>query len=146
MLTVKFFYLSLGLSGNNMHRFNLVAAQVLLGLESVDGTTESHCFSIIKNCYQINHSVPTHTEFAEAFNQLLYVSAIVIDSEKVTLTNFGRDLINNARSKASTEIQLEELLELVHKELSGYKLKSMCNRTVWTEAQYQKAVAAIANI
>lgn len=129
-----------------MHRFNLAAAQVLLGLEYVDGSTEPHCLSIITSCYEINHSVPTHAEFAEAFNKLLYVSAIVIDGEKVTLANFGREIINNARSKASTEIQLEGLLKLVHKELSGYRLKSMCNRTVWTEAQYQQSVDVIANI
>jgi len=129
-----------------MHSFNLVEAQILLGLESVGDNAESHCLAIITSCYEINHSIPTYAEFTEAFNKLLYVSAIVIDGENVTIAKFGRDIINNARSKASAEIQLKELLELLYKELSGYKLKSMCNRTVWTETQYQQAVEAIANI
>lgn len=122
-----------------MHKFNHTAALVLLGLESVVHD-ESNCLALVTCCYELNHLIPSHAEFADAFNKLLYVSAIVIDGEKVSLTNFGRDIINNVRRKSSVEANAGELLALVNKELSGYKLKSMCNRTVWTEAQYQQAV------
>ena len=123
-----------------MHRFNPVAAQVLLGLEGVDNNIEPHSLAIIASCYEITHTIPTLAEFAEAFNTLLYARAIEIDGDNVSLANFGRDIINAARSKANTEIQPQELLEFVYKELSGYKLKSMCNRTVWTQEQYQQAI------
>lgn len=123
-----------------MYRLNPVAAQVLLGLESVEMRADSNPTALIAHCYEMFHSIPTHAEFAEAFNKLLYISALTIDGEKVALANFGRDLINNARGNVDAKTQKNETLEYLNKELSGYKLKSMCNRKVWSEAQYQQAV------
>ncbi|HSC66226.1 MAG TPA: hypothetical protein VLC79_00935 [Cellvibrio sp.] len=122
-----------------MYRLNPVAAQVLLGLEAAEGRADSNPTALITHCYEMFHSIPTYAEFAEAFNKLLYISALTIDGEKVSLADFGRDLINNARGKVDAKAQQNTTLEYLNKELSGYKLKSMCNRKVWSEAQYQQA-------
>lgn len=123
-----------------MHNFNLVDAQILLGLYCAHQVGELSCLDVIAGCDAVNNSIPTPAEITEAFNKLLYVSAIVIDGEQVALANFGKELINKAKADTNTEIQLVELVTLVHKELSAYKLKSMCNRHVWTHEQYQQAV------
>ena len=123
-----------------MHSFNPVDAQILLGLYSAHQTAEFSCLDVIAGCAAVNNSIPTPAEFIEAFNKLLYVSAIVIDGEKVTLANFGNELINKAKSSAGGKTQLGELVTFVERELSAYKLKSMCNRHVWTKERYQQAV------
>jgi len=122
-----------------MHSFNPVDAQILLGLYCAHQTGEFSCLDVIAGCAAVNNSIPTPAEFTEAFNKLLYVSAIVIDGEKVTLANFGNELINKAKSSAGAKTQLGELVTFVDRELSAYKLKSMCNRQVWTQEQYQQA-------
>jgi|GEM_PF-3017100 len=123
-----------------MHSFNPVDAQILLGLYGVHQAGEFSCLDVIAACAAINNSIPTPAEFTEAFNKLLYVSAIVIDGEKVTLANFGNEVIRKAKANASAEVHLGKLVTLVHRELAAYKLKNMCNRHVWTQAQYQQAV------
>lgn len=123
-----------------MHSFNPVDAQILLGLYCAQLAGELSCLDVIAGCAAVNNSIPTPAEFTEAFNKLLYVSAIVIDGEQVTLANFGNELISKAKANVGAESLLEEVAILVHKELSGYKLKSMCNRRVWTQEQYQQAV------
>ena len=123
-----------------MHSFNPVDAQILLGLYGAHQTDGFSCLDVIAACAAINNSIPTPAEFTEAFNKLLYVSAITIDGEKVTLENFGSELINKAKSNAGVKAQLGELVIFVDRELSAYKLKSMCNRHVWTKEQYQQAV------
>ncbi len=128
-----------------MHTFTLIDSQILLGLSYADKGADISCLELIVSCAAINHSIPSLAEFVEAFNKFLYVSAIVIDGEQIALASFGREIINNARSKANTDSQLGELMQLVLKELSGYKLKSMCNRHVWTQEQYQQAVNAQRN-
>lgn len=124
----------------NMHTFSLVDAQVLLGLYSVSPSDEISCLTIIKSCDSTSHLIPTFAELTAAVNKFLYVSVIIIDGDKIALTCFGRELVVKANATAKAETQLGELLVLVHKELAGYKLKSMCNRTLWTEDQYQHAV------
>lgn len=123
-----------------MHSFNPVDAQILLGLYCAHQAGECSCPAVIASCAAIDNYIPTPAEFTEAFNKLLYVSAIVIDGEKVTLANFGNELINKAKSNAGVKAQLGELVTFVDRELSAYKLKSMCNRQVWTQEQYQQAV------
>lgn len=123
-----------------MHSFNPVDAQILLGLYGAHQAGEFSCLDVIAACIAINNSIPTQEEFIEAFNKLLYVSAIFIDGEHVTLANFGNEVIHKAKAGASAEAHLGQLVTLVHRELSAYKLKSMCNRHVWTQVQYQQAV------
>lgn len=128
-----------------MHTFTPIDSQILLGLSYADKGADISCLELIVSCAAVNHSIPSLAEFAEAFNKFLYVSAIVIDGEQIALASFGREIINKARSKANTDHQLGELMQHVLKELSGYKLKSMCNRRVWTQEQYQQAVNAQRN-
>ncbi len=123
-----------------MHSFNLADAQILLGLYCANQATGFSCLEVIAGCAAVNNSIPTLVEFSEAFNKLLYVSAIVINGEQVTVANLGNELIDRAKANASAEVQLGELVTFVHRELSAYKLKSMCNRHVWTQVQYQQAV------
>ncbi len=125
-----------------MHSFTLIDAQILLGLSAMENGHACSCAGLVANCAVINIAIPTAEEFAAAFNKFLYVSAIVIDGESVTIAPLGWGLINKARTKAKPDVHSKELHELVHKELSAYKLKSMCNRNVWTQAQYQQAIAA----
>ncbi len=128
-----------------MHTFKLIDSHILLGLSCTVRGTDISCAELIASCAAVNNSIPGFTEIAAAFNKFLYVSAIDIDGDKIALANFGRDIINNARSKANADAQSDELVALVHKELSGYKLKSMCNRSVWTQEQYDQAVNAQRN-
>lgn len=123
-----------------MHRFTIADAQILLGLYYADKGDEISCQKLIASCADVIHSLPTLPEFAEAFNKFLYISAIGLNGDKVTLGNFGRDIIDKARNKTSGNVDSDELALLVLKELAGYKLKSMCNRTVWTQEQYQQAI------
>jgi nucleoid DNA-binding protein len=123
-----------------MHSFNPLDAQILLGLYGAHQADGFSCLDIIAACDAVNNSIPTSEEFTEAFNKLLYVSAIVIDGEQVALANFGKELINKAKTNAGAKAQLGELVTLVNRELSTYKLKSMCNRQVWTREQYQRAI------
>lgn len=125
-----------------MHTFTLADAHILLGLSAADKGVEILCSELVAACTEVNHSLPTLAEFAAAFNKFLFVSAINLHGEKITFANFGREIINNARSKAGTNQQVNELLQCVLKELSGYKLKSICNRSVWTPAEYEQAVNA----
>lgn len=123
-----------------MYNFSPVDAQILLGLYSAHQLGKFSCRDVIANCEAINHSIPTAEEFAEAFNKLLYVSAIVIDGEQVRLANFGGEIVRKAKAGANPEASPGVLSIFVHKELSGYKLKSKCNRHVWTREQYQQAI------
>lgn len=123
-----------------MHTFTLIDSQILLGLSCADKGADISCVELLASCAAVNNSIPDWAEFAEAFNKFLYVSAIGITGDKIAFANFGREIMNNARSKASAETQSDELVTLIQKELAGYKLKSMCNRSVWTQEQYQQAV------
>lgn len=122
-----------------MHTFTQIDAQILLGLSYADKGVEISCAELVEGCKMENLSVPALPEFAEAFNKFLYVSAISLNGDKIILGDFGRDIINKARSKSSANVQADELVMRVLKELASYKLKSMCNRTVWNQAQYQQA-------
>jgi hypothetical protein len=130
---------------NTVHRFNIIDSQILLGLSYADKGADISCLDLISSCAAINHSIPARPEFAEAFNKFLYMSAINLDNDQLSLANFGREIINNASSRANTTPQPVELMQLVLKELSGYKLKSMCNRSLWTQEQYQRALDAHRN-
>lgn len=125
-----------------MHRFTHTDAQILLGLSYEDKCAEVSCPELVASCAALNGSIPALDEFAEAFNKFLYVSVINLDGDKIVLADFGRDIIDRARSKAEASAQPDELIQLVQKELSGYKLKNMCNRHVWTQEQYEQAVNA----
>lgn len=125
-----------------MHRFTLMDSKILLGLSYADKDADIICAELIAGCAAISPEIPTQEEFASAFNKLLYTSIIHLDGDKIRLADFGREIIHKANRKADAGIQPGELVQLVLKELSGYKLKSMCNRNVWTQEQYQQAVNA----
>lgn len=127
---------------NRVHSFNLIDAQILLGLSAMESGHAYSCAGLVANCAAISSAISTAEEFAAALNKFLYISAIVIDGESVSIAPLGRELINKARTKAKPDADIKELHELVYKELSAYKLKSMCNRNVWTQEQYQQAIAA----
>jgi hypothetical protein len=128
-----------------MHTFTLTDAHILLGLSAADKGVEILCSELIAACAEVNNSIPTLAEFAAAFNKFLFVSAINLQGEKITFANFGREIIKSARSKVSTNQHRDELLHSVLKELSGYKLKRICNRSVWTQAYYEQAINAQRN-
>ena len=123
-----------------MHTFSVIDAQILLGLAGADKGADISCQELVASCAAVNNSIPALAEFAEAFNKFLYISVIHIEGEQIALAGFGWGIINKARSHANSDAQSDELMKLVLKELSGYKLKSMCNRHVWTQTQYQQAV------
>jgi hypothetical protein len=123
-----------------MHSFTLVDSRILLGLYHAGPGAELTCVALIANCRALNQTVPTLIEFAEAFNKFLYIGAIGITSDRVALTDFGRAIIDSARVNAELETATHEVMGLVHKALSRYKLKSLCNRTLWTPAQYHQAI------
>lgn len=128
-----------------MHTFTLADAQILLGLFYADKGADISCMELVASCAGLSDSIPTLAEFTEAFNKFLYVSAINLAGDKIALANFGREIIEHVQSKASAESNSVELMQLVLKELSGYKLKSMCNRHVWSQEQYEHAVNAQRN-
>lgn len=128
-----------------MYTFTVIDSQILLGLTYADKGAEISCVELVASCAEVNDSIPALEEFAEAFNKFLYVSAISLAGDKIALANFGREIVNKALSNASNQPQSDELIRLVQKELSGYKLKSMCNRHVWTQEQYEQAVNAQRN-
>ena len=123
-----------------MHRFTIADARILLALYSADKSAEISCEELIASCADGNQPLPTWSELAEAFNKFLYISTIDLNGDKVILGNFGRDIIDAAHSKTDGELRSDELAVLVFKGLAGYKLKSMCKRTVWTQAQYQQEI------
>ena len=124
-----------------MHRFNLIDARILLGLAFTERGSADSCAELLASCARIDTQLLKLDELAEAFNKFLYISVIAIEGESVALTQFGRELINQLRSKLKVDAPVTQLHESLYKELSSYKLKSMCNRTVWTPAQYQQATA-----
>lgn len=123
-----------------MYTFSLVDAQILLGLACSDKGADISCQELVASCAAVNNSIPALAEFAEALNKFLYISVIHIEGEQISLAGFGWGIINKARSHANSDAQSDELMKLVLKELSGYKLKRMCNRHVWAQEQYQQAV------
>ncbi|MDO8345888.1 MAG: hypothetical protein Q7T48_22005 [Cellvibrio sp.] len=125
-----------------MHTFTLTDAQILLGLSYADKGADISCVELVASCAGLSDSIPALEEFTEAFNKFLYMSVINLDGDKIALADFGLDIINRARSKAGADPQLDEFIQLVLKELSGYKLKNMCNRHVWPQEQYEQAVNA----
>ncbi len=128
-----------------MHTFTVTDSQILLGLSYADKGAEISCAELVASCAGLSDTNPTLEEFAEAFNKFLYVSVISLAGDKIALANFGREIVNKALGNASNQAQSAELIQLVQKELSGYKLKSMCNRHVWTQDQYEQAVNAQRN-
>ncbi|MDZ4262614.1 MAG: hypothetical protein U1B30_09825 [Pseudomonadota bacterium] len=128
-----------------MHIFTLTDAQILLGLSYADKGADISCQELVVSCAEVNNSIPALEDFAAAFNKFLYVNVINLDGDKITLANFGREIVNKALANASNQPQSDELIRLVQKELSGYKLKSMCNRHVWMQEQYEQAVNAQRN-
>lgn len=128
-----------------MHRFTLTDSQILLGLAYADNGTDITCLDLISSCTAVGSSIPTREEFATAFNKFLYTSIINLDGDKIRFTDFGREIIRKAQGNANAGIQSDELLQLLLKELSSYKLKSMCNRNVWSQEQYEHAVNAQRN-
>lgn len=128
-----------------MHRFTPADSQILLGLSYADKGAEISCVELVASCAGLSDSIPVLEEFTEAFNKFLYVRVIILDGDKIALANFGREIVNKALSNASDKSQSDKLIQLVQKELSGYKLKSMCNRQMWTQEQYEQAVNAQRN-
>lgn len=128
-----------------MHIFTLTDSQILLGLSYAGKGAEISCAELVASCAGLNDSIPALDEFAEAFNKFLYVSAISLAGDKIALANFGREIVSKALSNAGNLPQSVELIQLVQKELSGYKLKNMCNRHVWTQEQYEQAINAQRN-
>ncbi|WP_323813245.1 hypothetical protein [Cellvibrio sp. NN19] len=124
-----------------MHRFNLIDAKILLGLAFTERGSADSCTELLACCAKIDGKILKLDELAEAFNKFLYTSVIAIEGESVALTQFGWELINQLRGKLGEYAPVKQLHESLYKELSSYKLKSMCNRTVWTPAQYQQATA-----
>lgn len=123
-----------------MYTFSLVDAQILLGLSYADKGGEISCQELIAKCVIGHYALPTLPEFASAFNKLLYISVINLDNGKIRFSNFGRDLVSNACRSMNANAEADKLVPLIVKELASYKLKSMCNRTLWTEEQYQQAI------
>ena len=128
-----------------MHRFTLIDSQILLGLAGADKGADITCPELIASCAAVGPSIPTREEFATAFNKFLYTSIINLDGDKIRFADFGREIIRKARGNANTGIESGQLKRLVLKELLGYKLKSMCNRNVWSQEQYEQAVNAQQN-
>lgn len=128
-----------------MHRFTPADSQILLGLSYADKGAEISCVELVASCAGLSDSIPVLEEFTEAFNKFLYVRVIILDGDKIALANFGREIVNKVLSNASDKSQSDKLIQLVQKELSGYKLKSMCNRQMWTQEQYEQAVNAQRN-
>lgn len=123
-----------------MHIFTLTDAKILLALSYADKRAEISCVELVASCAELSDLIPSLEKFAEAFNKFLYVSVISLDGDKIALANFGREIVSKALGNASNQPRSAELIQLVLKELSGYKLKSMCNRRVWTQEQYEQAV------
>ena len=123
-----------------MYTFDLIDAQILLGLSCADRGSDISCQTLVASCATGKNRLPTLLEFSSAFNKLLYISAITLDNDKIMFSNFGRDLINNARRNAKPDAHADELASQIFTELASYKLKSMCNRKVWSEEQYQQAI------
>ena len=132
-----------------MHRFNRTDAQILLGLSYAEKSAaqgaEITCEVLITHCLAIAGVIPSAAEFSFAFNKLLYLSAIVINGEKLALAALGQDIIDSAQRKTSGDDEADEWVMLINKELAVYKLKSMCNRTVWSPERYQQAISAMRN-
>ncbi|WP_331344856.1 hypothetical protein [Cellvibrio sp. UBA7661] len=123
-----------------MHKFTLMDSHILLGISYADKGADIECTELVASCAAINREIPSLGEFATAFNKFLYTSIIHLDGDKIYLTDFGRELIHQAN--ASVVTHADESVQLVLKALSGFKLKSMCNRNVWSQEQYQLAVNA----
>ncbi|WP_049631567.1 hypothetical protein [Cellvibrio sp. pealriver] len=123
-----------------MHKFTLMDSHILLGIFYADKGADIVCTELIASCAAINPEIPSLEAFAAAFNKLLYTSIIHLDGDKIYFTDFGRELIHQANTNAG--IHPNEPVQLVLKVLSGFKLKSMCNRNVWSQEQYQQAVNA----
>ncbi len=125
-----------------MHKFTLMDSHILLGISYADKGADIECTELVASCAAINREIPSLGEFATAFNKFLYTSIIHLDGDKIYLTDFGRELIHQANTNASVGTSPNESVQLVLKVLSGFKLKSMCNRNVWSQEQYQQAVNA----
>ena len=135
----------LSLLGNTVHTFTVIDSQILLGLSYADKGAEISFAELVASCAGLSDSIPALEEFAEAFNKFLYVSVISLAGDKIALANFGREIVSKALGSSGNQPQSAELIQLVQKELSGYKLKSMCNRHVWTQEQYEQAINAQRN-
>jgi len=128
-----------------MHLFITVDAKILLGLYWADKSIGSTCLSVISSCAAGSNQIPSHAEFVAAFNKFLYVSVIDIAGDTVALSSFGIDLVHNAQEVAGVAATAADVVDVIFKQLSAYKLKSMCNRNIWTEEQYLQAVNTYRN-
>lgn len=118
-----------------MHSFVPVDARILYGIFCAPGIGFS--YSSIALCSDDASHVPGYDIFAEAFNKFLYIGLIAIDGETVSLAPLGREIIARAQLAAGRDAEASEIIAKVFALLSRYKLKSMCNRKVWSEAQHQ---------
>lgn len=122
-----------------MYVFNFTDAWILFGIAAAEKRGDSRYASIVSSLPALDQILPSHSEFASAYNKFLYVSFIHSDGEKTTLTAVAQQILELAQQSGGNNIRAQ--LEQIKKTLAAYKLKSMCNRHEWSEEQYWRGAA-----
>jgi len=123
-----------------MHRLSMIDVWILLGIYHAEPHSSGYYAEIISALPDLGKPLPTHDEFASAYNKFLYLSFIVADGEITRVSAVAKQLIESRKNSISTSDNDREWVDNIYQLLSTYKLKSMCNRHVWTECQYVAAI------
>ncbi len=126
-----------------MHRLSIVDAWILLAIYHAGKSDGTGYAAIISSLPSIDRPIPAHDEFMAAYNKFLYLSFIVADGDKTSLSLAAKQLIEATRLSGTTE-DAQAWVDSIYKILSTYKLKSMCNRYEWKEDQYLRGIELLA--
>ncbi|MEN0037290.1 MAG: hypothetical protein AAGC78_09485 [Cellvibrio sp.] len=122
-----------------MHRISINEAWILVGIYRAQIAGEGSFAAIISSLPDIGWSIPSHSDFAAAYNKFLYIRFIHAEGDNTSLTDAAKQLVESAKNSLPVDSNEQEWVDGVYQVLSTYKLKSMCARQVWTENQYLAA-------
>ena len=120
-----------------MHQINLQDSLLFYAISQCQPDCENYCESLIKYCDYANRTIPNYSNTIQSYNKLLYLSLITQVNEQTQVTAFGQKIIEQANA-LNTEITGPwDIVKNIQTILANYKLKSVCSRVPWSEAQYQ---------
>lgn len=119
-----------------MYRLSLIDAWILVGIYRAEQHGDTLYAEIIASLPDINLPLPTHEEFSAAYNKFLYIRFSVADGNSTTLSDTARQIVESVKKSLLADDNDWHWVYGIHKILSSYKFKSICDRQVWTESQY----------
>lgn len=118
-----------------MYIFNCSDAWILAAIYRA-GTQGQYSYTqIIASLPKLGRPLPTHAECKTAYDKFLYLGLIVADGANTSLSAVAETIVKTAQAENGSQ-----WIAAIEQQLAPYKLKSMCNRFEWTEAEYWRGV------